>query len=89
MEKNYKISGAVDNQGQMEPAVKKEIYNASRLGLSTIHGGGGEPRDFQRRGTNHTKQDKEYAKQLFFKLQNVTKIPDINISNNRWQIFSV
>lgn len=31
-------------------------------------GGGGESRDFQWRGTNHRKQDKEYAKQLFFKL---------------------
>ena len=39
MEKNYKISGAVDNQRQMEPAVKQEIYNASRLGLSTVQGG--------------------------------------------------
>ena len=40
LEKNYKISGAVDNQRQMEPAVKKEIYNASRLGLSTTVQGG-------------------------------------------------
>ena len=39
LEKNYKISGAVDNQRQMEPAVKKEIYNASRLGLSTVQWG--------------------------------------------------
>lgn len=39
LEKNYKISGAVDNQRQMEPAVKKEIYNAFRLGLSTVQGG--------------------------------------------------
>lgn len=39
LEKNYKISGAVDNQRQMEPAVKQEIYNASRLGLSTVQGG--------------------------------------------------
>ena len=36
LEKNYKISGAVDNQRQMEPAVKKEIYNAFRLRLSTV-----------------------------------------------------
>ena len=39
MEKNDKISGAVDNQRQMEPAVKKEIYNASRPGLSTVQWG--------------------------------------------------
>ena len=39
MEKNYKISCAVDNQRQMEPAVKQEIYNVSRLGLSTVQGG--------------------------------------------------
>ena len=34
-----KFQVAVDNQRQMEPAVKKEIYNASRLGLSTVQGG--------------------------------------------------
>ena len=39
LEKNYKISGAVDNQRQMEPAVKKEIYNAFRLRLSTVQRG--------------------------------------------------
>lgn len=50
----------------MEPAVKQEIYNISRLGLSTVQAGS-ESRDLHWRGTNRRKRDKDkkkYAKQF-------------------------